>query len=594
MLDFDDGKMRQEDLQEQQQTWDFDSYVFSSQNHQKPKDGKPPCDRLRVLIPFDTPITNLSDLNAIKSVMLDKFGKDTLDPTCVDAARYFAHGTSAVSSFVESRGALNWQELLEQHPVRQKPTAANNNNQAPFQKFIQLGEDSGNRDNACFQAACTLRDSGYDQSTANTLLKEGADKCTPPFPHDEVKRKVESAYGYTTLPFAFIEATTAAYFYFFRGKLFPATKDILKETFKSYGADLPPVFPVFEFKYDVHDNLQIDFKNRKFNLFRPTQYHLMQKNLAVLEPEKSFETIYKLLKNLIPSEKERDHFINWLATILQTREKMMTSFVFLGTQGAGKGVFFTHVIKQLFGEIQSIQVEDEQLKSSFNGWLKNVCFIAFNEVAHDNRGRNSLNSKIKSLITDPSIIINEKNIRTYQIDNCVNCIFYSNERVPLLVEKSDRRFTIIETGGNLANQPWFDALEVFKKIKIELPAFAQYLWNLETDVKMANTVLNTDLKESLIDAGMNRFEEFAYHLKKWDSEWFESNIDGSLMSYGSFNSTNLNRVKKDDTERLFNDIYPGNTVYKTTLSKQLALYGIKSERKVIKELNDERVQVYTW
>ncbi|MBT5530671.1 MAG: hypothetical protein HOK35_16045, partial [Cytophagia bacterium] len=328
--------------------------------------------------------------------------------------------------------------------------------------FLSCGAEEGSRDEACFKSASLLRDCGYSSKIAFQLLCKGADKCEPVFPHDVVALKVKSAYSYKPNPFAFIEATTSSYYYSHSGKLFQSTKDILKETFNSLDHNLPAKYPVLEFVYNVHQDYQIDFTERTYNLFKPTEYHLMERNDVDINPEEHFSEIQRLLKNLIPKKKERNYFLNWLAAILQTRKKMMTSFVFIGPQGAGKGVFLSRILKPLFGEDQTIQVEDEQLKSSFNGWIKNVAFIAFNEVAHDNRGRNSLNSKIKSIITDPSITINEKNIRTYQLDNNINCIFYSNEKVPLLVERSDRRFTIMETGGNLANKKWFKVPKSFE------------------------------------------------------------------------------------------------------------------------------------
>ena len=283
----------------------------------------------------------------------------------------------------------------------------------------------------------------------------------------------------------------------------------------------------------------------------------------------------------------------------------MTSFVFIGIQGAGKGVFLGHVLKPLFGEIQTLQVEDEQLKSSFNGWLKNVCFIAFNEVAHDNRGRNSLNSKIKSIITDPTITVNEKNIRTYQIDNNVNCIFYSNERVPLLVEKSDRRYSIIETGGNLAQFDWFKVPGSFEAYKKELPAFAQYLWNIEVDQKMANSTIDNELKKSLISAGQNRWEEFSHRLKSADEEWFVGNtqdVNGfypfdryiETPQYLDLDWDNIcdeHSLPKDQALRLFMEIYRDKSVTKHSLTKHLAMYGIRGQRK---GAGADRVQFYEW
>ena len=476
--------------------------------------------------------------------------------------------------------------------------------------FLSSGAKKGSRDEACFKSASLLRDCGYSKEEAFILLKKGADKCEPVFPHDDVAVKVKSAYGYKRNPFAFIEATTSAYHYFYGGKLFATTKDILRETFRSFDTGLPEKYPILEFKFDMNDNLQIDLSKRTFNLFRPTKYHLMGGNDRKLIPKEHFGEIQRLLKNLIPKKKERNYFINWLAVILQTRNKLMTSFVFIGEQGAGKGVFLGHILKPLFGDNQTIQVEDEQLKSSFNGWIKNVAFIAFNEVAHDNRGRNSLNSKIKSIITDPSITVNEKNIRTYQLNNNINCIFYSNEKVPLLVERSDRRFTIMETGGNLANKKWFKVPGSFKKFQKELPEFAQYLWNYDVNMKEANKPFSTDLKDVLISAGQSRWEEFVHHLKDGDKVWFQEMTQDIKSFYltGLFNdkpkfssaqhvSLDWDQIKKekyltkDQALRLFQELYRDKGITKNSLSRHLAPFGFRVQRK---GTGDDRMQYYDW
>jgi len=65
MLDFDSGRMTLEKLLPEQDTWNHDSYVYSSQNHRKDKNGII-CDRLRVLIPLSEPITQVEDLKALE------------------------------------------------------------------------------------------------------------------------------------------------------------------------------------------------------------------------------------------------------------------------------------------------------------------------------------------------------------------------------------------------------------------------------------------------------------------------------------------------------------------------------------------------
>ena len=591
MLDFDDGKMTADQLLSKQSNWNFNSYAFSSQNHQKQKGGEPACDRLRVLIPLDESIRTENERFQIERKVIEDFPE--VDPGFMGKARYFAHGSTVVSSFIDDRGSFKWKEFVDEIiPIEENEDHQLDDHREIQRDFLSNGVSQGDRDNACFQAACTLRDCGYSREEAFILLKIGADKCDPPFDVEEVQTKLISAYSYRSNPFAFIEATTSAYYYFNRGKLFAATKDILKETFKAFGSCLPDKFPILEFKFDVHDNLQIDLKKRTFNLFRPTEYHLMERNDMDIIPEEHFGEIQRLLKNLIPKKKERNYFLNWLAAILQTRKKLMTSFVFIGPQGGGKGVFLSHILKPLFGKNQTIQVEDEQLKSSFNGWIKNVAFIAFNEVAHDNRGRNSLNSKIKSIITDPSITVNEKNIRTYQLDNNINCIFYSNEKVPLLVERSDRRFTIMETGGNLANKKWFEVPKSFDRFKSELPNFAQYLWNYDINFKKANTPLENRMKKVLISAAQNRWEEFAHHLKNGDKEWFQEMAPDNIFYRFKWDDlVNEKRLEKDSAYNLFKDLYDMNDLSKIAFTKQMALYGIQSARE---GKRDDRRQYLKW
>ena len=591
MLDFDDGKMTADQLLSKQSNWNFNSYAFSSQNHQKQKGSEPACDRLRVLIPLDESIRTENERFQIERKVIEDFPE--VDPGFMGKARYFAHGSTVVSSFIDDRGSFKWKEFVDEIiPIEENEDHQLDDHREIQRDFLSNGVSQGDRDNACFQAACTLRDCGYSREEAFILLKIGADKCDPPFDVEEVQTKLISAYSYRSNPFAFIEATTSAYYYFNRGKLFAATKDILKETFKAFGSCLPDKFPILEFKFDVHDNLQIDLKKRTFNLFRPTEYHLMERNDMDIIPEEHFGEIQRLLKNLIPKKKERNYFLNWLAAILQTRKKLMTSFVFIGPQGGGKGVFLSHILKPLFGDNQTIQVEDEQLKSSFNGWIKNVAFIAFNEVAHDNRGRNSLNSKIKSIITDPSITVNEKNIRTYQLDNNINCIFYSNEKVPLLVERSDRRFTIMETGGNLANKKWFEVPKSFDRFKSELPNFAQYLWNYDINFKKANTPLENRMKKVLISAAQNRWEEFAHHLKNGDKEWFQEMAPDNIFYRFKWDDlVNEKRLEKDSAYNLFKDLYDMNDLSKIAFTKQMALYGIQSARE---GKRDDRRQYLKW
>ncbi len=185
-------------------------------------------------------------------------------------------------------------------------------------KFIVMGAEKGNRDNECFKAACDLKDCGYDREHSFDTLMDGAEKCDPPFSEFDVRQKIQSAwnresdprYNQIPQPFAFIESSTGSYYYFNQDALYPASKDILKETFKSLGKKLPDPYPVYRFVFDVHSNIKFDQVDWTLNHFAPSEFHLMSPNNKIIDPVNEFPVIDKLLSNLIPDQNERDYFLN--------------------------------------------------------------------------------------------------------------------------------------------------------------------------------------------------------------------------------------------------------------------------------------------
>lgn len=404
--------------------------------------------------------------------------------------------------------------------------------------------------------------------------------------------------------FPFIEKATSSYAYYDKhnNELYiGVAKEILQQILESEGQYLPNKIPVLKVVFDVHSDQKIDLKNKLFNLFTPTEYLLLKKNDEIIKPTDSFKNIYFLLSNLFPKNEEKKAFLNWLSGIMQTREKQLTAWLLMGEQGTGKGVLLHHILKPLFGSTQTVQIEDEQLRDSFNRWLENKMIIAFNEVAYDNSTRNSANSKIKAIITDPELQINEKNVKAYFVRNYANCLFYSNESIPVLIEAGDRRFNVVKTGSKLTNKSWFSLPDkFFDQLSKELPYFAQYLMNLNYDPVKAKAVINNENKESLINVAKNRYQEFADRLKAKDCEWLnDSQVSSSKIIEDKIyvESKLINgKILKDTAVEIFNKIHPNSRVTKPQLTKQLELYGIKAKRLKENESDSEkdRKQYYTW
>ena len=386
-------------------------------------------------------------------------------------------------------------------------------------------------------------------------------------------------FGYMDDLFVFMEKQTSSYAYLDR-------KDeqiYFVDSEKKLGVFLTDVnqkpkdtTPVRKVIFDPSRDLTIDKDKKTINLFKPTDYMVGEKISKGLDLSVDVPSINHLLSNLIPVSTERDRFVNWLAGIMQTRSKQLTAWVFMGQPGAGKNVLLDHVLKPLFGDKQAIKVEDEQLKNPFNGWLQNAILIAFNEVAHDNRTRNSINSKVKAIITDNDIMINEKNVKVFTIENHANALFFSNDTIPVLIEENDRRFNVVRTGGNMRKQSWFsDPEQFFADVKGELGTFAEYLINYNYDPVLAKTVISNGVKEALVDVGMTRYAEFSSHLKANDVDWFVENMD-SLFPTSTIKALGLNgSIAKDSALLAFRGIYQDDRITKSKLTKELMLHGIR-------------------
>jgi len=175
-------------------------------------------------------------------------------------------------------------------------------------------------------------------------------------------------------------------------------------------------------------------------------------------------------------------------------------------------------------------------------------------------------------------------------------LFYSNESIPVLVESGDRRFNVVKTGNKLTLKSWFsDPAEFFTKVREELPLFAQYLMNFNYDPIKAKTVINNSEKESLVNVGKNRYQEFADRLKSKDVDWLN---DSQISSNKLFDEKIYvekkdidGKILKDTALEIYNKIHPHCRITKPQLTKQLELYGIKAKRE---KDGADRQQYYKW
>jgi putative DNA primase/helicase len=223
----------------------------------------------------------------------------------------------------------------------------------------------------------------------------------------------------------------------------------------------------------------------------------------------SCAVLLELLEYLCSGEENpRDVFqwvLKWLAYPIQhPGAKMRTALVFHGPQGAGKNLFFETVMG-IYGEYGRI-VDQSAIEDKFNDWASRKLFLIADEVV----ARAELyhvKNKLKGIVTGEWIRINPKNVAAHDERNHVNLVFLSNERQPLVLDKDDRRYTVVWTPEKLPEGFYAD-------IKTELDAGGQaalhhHLATLDLgDFNEHTKPPLTTAKRDVIDISMDSIERF--------------------------------------------------------------------------------------
>ena len=168
----------------------------------------------------------------------------------------------------------------------------------------------------------------------------------------------------------------------------------------------------------------------------------------------------------------------------------------------------------IYGEYGRI-VDQAAVEDKFNDWASRKLFLIADEVVARMELYHTKN-KLKSLITGEWIRINPKNIGAYDERNHVNLVFLSNETQPLVLERDDRRYTVIWTPAKLTRDFYQEVLDEIRAGGIA--ALHDYLLNIPLgDFGTGTEPPMTKAKADLIELGKDSTERF------WD-EWIAGNL----------------------------------------------------------------------
>ncbi len=204
--------------------------------------------------------------------------------------------------------------------------------------------------------------------------------------------------------------------------------------------------------------------------------------------------------------------VSWLAYPLQhPGAKMRTALILHGrTEGTGKSKL-GEVMRRLYGRYCT-SVGQAELQRDFNDWISAKLLILAEEVV-SRQDRAHHQGMLQALVTQPTVQINTKNMPIREESNHANFMFYSNQQVPVLLNPTDRRYTVIRV--ERVHPP-----EYFEAIDAELAdggAEAFYHYLLKHDLRGFNQFSrpyeNKD-RMHLITLGMQPDQRFVHYWRK--------------------------------------------------------------------------------
>jgi hypothetical protein len=273
----------------------------------------------------------------------------------------------------------------------------------------------------------------------------------------------------------------------------------LRQFMQQHGQTMGEFVPDWNLVWDPHNPTIVNTTKKQVNTYQPSVYFQSKpsstkaKKLPVLPP-----TIAKVISHVLGHDAPTiKHLLNWLAVIVQTKNKTGTAWVWHGTQGTGKGVLFHQILTPLFGEANVVSKRFEELASEFTGFMESKFLVFIDEIEAGNSLYHSkISAKLKNLIVEPTISIRRMYTPAYMAINYANMIFASNKSSAVEISPDDRRYNV----GPYQDQPIkLTATEIDDTIPTELKAFYDYLMQYPADADKARTPLISAARSTLID-----------------------------------------------------------------------------------------------
>jgi hypothetical protein len=324
--------------------------------------------------------------------------------------------------------------------------------------------------------------------------------------------------------------------------LVPCNSSSVTGFMRSHGRAEPDFIPDGRVVFDPVSKdkpIQLETMPYYVNTYRKTKYQLATDKFETLtlgdspKIKAACPNIYTLISHMLGGQPvEFEHFINWLASVFQTGKKTKTAWVLQGVPGTGKGIFYTRILRPLFGREYVPMRELTNIEEQFNNFMKTALFLVVDEfhMASASAATLKVADKLKNNISEDTVTIREMRSNQVEPDNYTNFLFLTNRPDAIKIEEGDRRYNVAprqETPIKIAHPKLISNLNVLEG---ELDTFAAILRNYKYNRNQVESPIANNAKEQMKQHAMSVLEEFFAAVKHGTIPYFVDVLDIQLTN----------------------------------------------------------------
>lgn len=303
----------------------------------------------------------------------------------------------------------------------------------------------------------------------------------------------------------------------------------LKNTFKSYSK------PIFQ-PYLLEDNSRLKNYKNCLNLFTGFPFKIKSRVSTDLYKNSLLrENVRKYLCNGDTEPENFDYIEKHTAHMIQKPfERVDMAILIIGSQGTGKDLWCNHLSKLIGLEYYLEYAGIKPLFKNFNALQGRKLLTKLNEIS--DRGDDFENHNLlKEKITAARILIEKKGYDSYYLDNFTRYYGFSQHDNVVIVENTDRRFFMIKTNNEKANNTEYFSKIIKESENIEL---VQSSFNYYATLDISNfnprNFPKTKFRDDQKIQSLANHLKFFYYLFENSSDEYKKFVSDTFCDYISW------------------------------------------------------------